>query len=386
MINEMRYIVLYIFVFLIAISYHPIIISMSRTAGYESGTILSRYITFVFIALFFLCITFSFWKSSFARHYFFLLVLVLVMSILVDAFFNNKMYFGATRDVALCFIAIVIGWSLNMGGKDIERLLLFFSLVVLFSGLMQVLTNIGGFVIRSQYLADAKNSLGALLSTVIISMIIVWRSSKASAARLVALFFSILGLVLIITIRARGALLSTVIVTLMLFLGYLRKNKVAIIIASFFILAFLSMPLMPDVVYNYIHDSLFSGTQNVDFTSGRLSIYESALEYLSESDNLFWGNVDQSFSLGSWIHNYFLLQVFRFGIVFSLPLLILYLFVFYHSARGLMQIKSPLSECGYPLVLVLYFISLLEPTFPYSPGTATLFNFVLIGGALRYKA
>ena len=386
LIHEIRYIVLYIFVFLIAISYHPVIISMSRAADYESGTFLSRYIMYIFILLFFLCITFSFWKSRFARHYFLLLILVFVMSILVDAFFNNRMYLGAARDVALCFIALVIGWRLNMGRKDIERLLLFFSLVVLFSGLMQVLTNIGGFVIRSQYLADAKNSLGALLGTVIISMMIVWRSSKVPFVRLVAFFFLILGLVLVITIRARGALLSTVIVGLMVFFGLIRKTNVAILLVALFFIALISLPLMSDAVYNYVYDSLFSGTQSVDFTSGRLSTYQSAIEYLSEGENLFLGDVDQSFNLGSWIHNYFLLQVFRYGIVFSLPLLVLYLYVFYLSAKESMRIRSLINESGFPLVLVLFFISLLEPTFPYSPGTATLFNFVLMGVALRNQS
>ncbi len=384
LINGIRCIVLYIFVFLIAISYHPRIISVSRAAGYESGTILSRYITFFFIALFILCLSFSFWKSRFIRRFLIFLFLALLMGVFVNAFYNNRLYLNAVRDVALCFIAVVIGWSLNLGRKDIERLLFFFSLVVLFSGLMQVLTNIGGFIIRSHYLADAKNSLGALLGTVIISMIIVWRSSEVPVIRLVAVFFSILGLILTITIRARGALLSTVIVGLMVFLGFIRKTNIAIVFAALFILLFFALPLMPDVVYNYVYDSLFSGTQSVDFTSGRLSTYQAALEYLSEGDNLIWGDIDQSFDLGSWIHNYLLLQVFRFGIVFTLPLLVLYLYLFFHSAKGTMRVKSPLYECGYPLVLVLFFISLLEPTFPYSPGTATLFNFVLMGCAFRH--
>ena len=207
-----RYIVLYLLLFLMAISYHPTIVTISHNAGYENGTILSRYITGVFIILLVLCITFSFWRSSFMRFYLVLSIIAILIGIIVYASYGNSLYVNETRSILLSFFAIIIGWSLNPSKKGIENMMVFFSLCILFSGLMQVIMNIGGFVIKGQYLADAKNSLGALLGTVIISMLIVRKSTDSKMMRLVSALMAVLGFVIILTVRARGALLSTILI------------------------------------------------------------------------------------------------------------------------------------------------------------------------------
>ena len=382
-----RYIVLYLLLFLMAISYHPTIVTISHNAGYENGTILSRYITGVFIILLVLCITFSFWRSSFMRFYLVLSIIAILIGIIVYASYGNSLYVNETRSILLSFFAIIIGWSLNPSKKGIENMMVFFSLCILFSGLMQVIMNIGGFVIKGQYLADAKNSLGALLGTVIISMLIVRKSTDSKMMRLVSALMAVLGFVIILTVRARGALLSTILIGSLFFFRLAKKNNNSFVVVFFLLfLALLSLPFLPDVVTGYIYDSLFAGEQGEDFSSGRVVAYYQAIDFLSQGNNIWLGDVDQSYDFAYWIHNYVLLQVFRYGLLFSFPLLVLYFYVFLKSIKGTIHTQSALMGGGYPLLMILLMISLFEPTFPFGPGTATLFNFILFGTSLRNNA
>ncbi len=40
-------------------------------------------------------------------------------------------------------------------------------------------------------------------------------------------------------------------------------------------------------------------------------------------------------------------------------------------------------NAGYFALLIPFIISMAEPTYPFGPGTATVFNFILFGVALR---
>ena len=40
-------------------------------------------------------------------------------------------------------------------------------------------------------------------------------------------------------------------------------------------------------------------------------------------------------------------------------------------------------NAGYFALLIPFVISMAEPTYPFGPGTATVFNFILFGVALR---
>lgn len=386
LIGILRYILLYILIFIIAISYHPSIVNISRAEGFESGTILSRYIIIIFGALFALSINFTFLKNKLIRFFALFLVLIFVTAFFVMAFYGNSKMLSETRDIVLCLCAILIGWQLRPSPAGLERLALFFSAVVLFSGIMQVMVNIGGFQIEDLYLINAKNSMGALLATSVVSCSIVTFSGKEKIIRLIALAFAVLGLVIILTVRARAALLAIVIVFFLLYYSY-TKNIRHIAFGILGIVAlFLLLPLVPDQISSYVYDSIFSGTQGDDVTSGRLSLYRDALLFLNTGDNLVLGDIYQTNDIGGWIHNYALLQVYQFGIFYSLPILILYIYLFVFMIQGALKSTFSVINSGFSIVLVLDLISLLEPTFPYSPVTVTCINYVILGITLFYSS
>ncbi len=385
LIYSLRYVFIVVFIVLITASYHPTIVSLSRSAGYESGTILSRYITLVFIVLFALCLSMAPLKNRFVKTYVLMLAPIAIVSLWILAFYNNGMMMDTIRDIVLCLFAVFIGWTLNLKKTELEYLLLFFSVMVLFVGFFQVMTNIGGFVIKNQYLVDAKNSLGVLLGSSVISMLVVWRTTNRPAIRFWAFVSGLIGIFIILTIRARAAFLAVLFVGLIVLFKSTRGRTFAIVSLILFIVLFITLPFLPDVIYNYVYDSLFSGTQADDVSSGRLSTYQYALSFLSEGNHIWFGDVNQSDELGHWIHNFPLLQVYRYGLVYSLPLLVFYVYLAFFSFAHAFRFSSHIFEVGYSLVSIIIIISLLEPTFPFSPGTATLLNYIVLGSTLRFS-
>ena len=380
-IRYLRYIVLYLLIFILAISYHPTIMNMSRATGLENGTILSRYIILLFGVLFITTLNYSCLKQRFIRLYAFGTIIIFIVAFLVMAFYDNSRMLYEARDIVLCLCAIIVGWQLKPSLIGLERILLFFSAIVLFSGVMQVLINIGGFHIEDLYLTNAKNSLGALLGTSVVSSLIIASFGKERALRLVAIIFGFLGIVVIITIRARTGLLSVILVSFLLFFAA-KKNHFILYFFLGIVCFFLFSSFIPEQISTYIYDSFFAGTQGKDVSSGRLSVYRSAIHFLNNGENLFLGNIRQYYDIGGWVHNYALLQVYQFGIFFCLPILVLYVYVFMYTIRNVVNTSVLLDNVGFAMVLILEIVSLLEPTFPYGPVTVTCVSYIIFGVSL----
>ena len=382
-LNGIRFTLLFLLMALMTFSYHPAIIDVSRAADQSSGTVLSNLVLVSFLALSLLCLSFSSLKIRFIGNYLYLLLLVIIVAIAVYAIFSNKIIFNTTRDIIMSFLAIMIGWRLKFNENRVVAVLFVYSIFVIFNGLMQVLTNVGGFVVVEQYVTDAKNSLGAMLGTAIVAMIIVWRNAEKHLSQWAAIVFALFGLIIILTIRARGALLAAMVVGLIVFFNSTKRKNGVLVVAIVTCLILVLFPIMPDFIYNYVYDSLFSGSQEYDVSSGRLRVYRYAIDTLIQGNNIWLGNIRLNFERDPWIHNYALLQLYRYGILFSLPLLALFLYLLFYMVKKTIKTKNQLIECGFPLVLVLLVISFFEPTFPYSPGTATLFNYILLGSSLN---
>ena len=151
--HKARYWMLLLLVFLITISSHPTIVDISRAAGMKSGTILSRYIILVFAGLFLMCLNVkSMLKPKMIRVCWFMWVCIVVYYLITFAAFGSKSMMGDIRSIAICLVAIMIGWQLDLDEKKLKIVLIAFSGLILFVGLMQVFVNVGGFVIRDQYL------------------------------------------------------------------------------------------------------------------------------------------------------------------------------------------------------------------------------------------
>ena len=142
-IKTIRDVLLYILLFATAISYHPTIINMSRIAGYENGTILSRYIIMLFGAVFILSLNFSILKKSrFTRNYVIWLSVIFVASLILVAFYRNRIMLHECRAFVIVLGSIMIGYDLRITRSQLVTIVLVFCLTTLFAGIMQVLVNL----------------------------------------------------------------------------------------------------------------------------------------------------------------------------------------------------------------------------------------------------
>ena len=73
----------------------------------------------------------------------------------------------------------------------------------------------------------------------------------------------------------------------------------------------------------------------------------------------------------------------NYGVLFGWPLLIIYLMIFIKCFRVIINNKNEIWQSGILLVVLMYIVSLLEYSYPYSPGSATMFGFIMFGQYLR---
>lgn len=383
--HKARYWVLLLLVFLITISSHPVIVATSRAAGMESGTILSRYIILVYAGLFVMCINFkSMLKPKMVRVCWLLLLLVFLWYLITFSLFGRRIMLNDIRSILICLIAIMIGWQMDLDKKRFYIMLLVFASLTLFVGLMQVVTNVGGFVILDQYQADNKNSLGVMLVTSGIIYLVLALNAKSKRIVQIGLFaLVVFALVILLTIRARAATLTIGIVLLYIFYERFKgKNFVFYLLIGVFVVVMIFL-FMPESIKQYVLASFTQNYEGGDITAGRASRNRDALAYLSQ--HIWLGNIRREIDIPQ-IHNYPLNRTFEFGIVFAFPILLLYLYLLINTTvKTIKSDNRNTQNIGYYLLLIPFIISMAEPTFPFGPGTATVFNFITFGLALRYS-
>ena len=383
-INAIRDVLLYILLFVTAISYHPVIIRASRIAGYENGTILSRYIILLFGAVFILSLSISLLKNSrFYRNVIIWFAVIFVFALVIQAFYRNRDMIRELRTFAIVLGSIMIGYDLKLEKRQQVFMILVFCITVLFSGIMQVIMNNGGFVIANQYLTDAKNSLGAMLATSCFLSVYLFLNFSKRISKYLAMALVLLTFLVMVTIRARMAVVAFGFIGLYYYFLIKKNRNIILTLLICAIILFVGILFMPSSIVNYLEASFTAGTQSEDFTSGRMYTYLQAISYLSQ--NPLFGNVQKLNQIG-WIHNFPLLKIYDYGLLFSWPILVLYVYICIHAVI-LSRRFEPLSiTClGSTCLLIPYMISMAEPTFPFGPGTVTLINFILLGMAEKER-
>lgn len=368
---------------LMAISSHPSIVDLTDDSEITNGTILSKYIVPVFSILFIMCLTnISFLKSKTLIFSGIVIFFIFLYYLITFSFFGTKNMLGDARAILISLFAMVIGWQLDFEKKELYIVLLVYAGLVLYVGLMQVIVNIGGFEILDLYESDHKNALGVMLSTSVIIFIFVGLNWQEIGWARFIFFVAALGtFVVILTIRARASTISCVMVLLYVFFARYKNSNFALYLIGGSVLLVILYIVMPDAVKDYVYNSFYQNYERQDVTADRLNRNMAALRFLSQ--HLWLGNLNAYTTLG-WIHNYPLEKMYKYGVVFSFPILVIYLFLLVVSIIKSIKTDNSNIDCiGCYLLLVPYIVSMAEPTLPFGPGTATIFNFIIFGISLR---
>lgn len=368
---------------LVALSSHPFIVDVSHAAGIDKGSILSRYIILVYGAVFaLLFLTTKFRPHRIISVYFVFLLVIALFSILTLGFFTDNKLLGEIRALVISLVALIIGWQLDFSQVQVKRILWVYALATLYVGVMQVVENVGGFVVEQQYLTDNKNSLGVMLATTItIFAYLAMNGQNKHWTVILSWFFVFLTFSVILTIRARAATLIAFVELFVLLYRRVGRSNFIWVIALLFLIVSVLLMFLP-YVRDFVYSSFFMGYEGGDITSDRSSRNRAALEYLSLHP--FLGNLEHKATYFGWIHNYPLLQLYNNGLIFGLPIVSLYLYLFVVIIKNTLRSKfDSIGFVGFVAIMVPFIVAMAEPTFPYGPGTATVFNFILFGVALR---
>ena len=385
MLDKFRNIITLSLLCLIAISYHVVFSPVDAVK-----TILSPQILFLTVLTFIVTFNKDFFSFKYLKLIFFVLILVGINGVICDCYFYDKRYYSDLRDIIIPFAALCIGYNIKISDKFFLWLLfLYGGILIFYSSISQISTNIGGLVITDDYKIPSKNAIGAMLSSFIAASLPVLLAENYK--RIIRFFLGFLLLsafVVLVTIRARASTMTgffAILIYVILVLknmknGYNKAGRAIITIGiAALVIASVSSVLF-QTVGDYIYNSLFQNVEG-DVTTGRMERNTIALNYLT--DHLLLGSLDTGTRL-PWVHNYFLRVLTDYGLLFSFPLLLLYVFFLIKIILRFFS-SNILSyhTTGYWAVLTLLMLSFVEPLFPFSPGTAVFFSFVLLGYSLK---
>lgn len=315
---------------------------------------------------------------------------LIVISFVVLLFSALGLYidFSEIRLLLIPLVLTIIGYTIHCDEKTINRLSILYMMGMIFIGYEQIRLNIGGFYIEDLYMASAKNSLGPMLAIAGCLALLYFFRQISVTKKIICIFVALIVLFELLTIRARLATIAYFFMIAWIMYRHLsgKKTSLAIIVLGLGILlagVCFYITRFDFSVLEFINDS-FTQNKGDSMLSGRVEGYHMAWQ-LIEANPLF-GNLTEGCHI-PWVHNYILLKISDFGIIGSLPWLLLYFFIAYKIFSKIFSVDIFLPRnFGYVLMCIPFIISLGEPTFPYGPGTANFLPFLMWGIALSYQS
>lgn len=374
------------------LSYHPIVIGSMDDL--TQTNLLARPILVLSILCFVFTLKRNVLNNRVIRTFMVVYAIVAFELLCFGAFdlFIETRTVPETRTLLIPLVALVVGYNIDLSRTQLVMLFVLYLVATLFVGYLQVAMNVGGFVIEDQLLAAGKNTLGPMISCGVAIALILLRNTKSWVFRALLIGSVVLSFALVATIRARTALLCCGLVLMAYwYIIYRRTHRelrfmllMVTLLGVMMIKYTATGSFITEGIDSYLINSFM---QNHDSSNGGLTAYRvqlnlEALEIISDSP--FWGRLTHPVDQG-WVHNYVLGKLSAYGIVGAFALMYLYFTILFNAIRNAMRLDfTNLYTMGFFIVLIPFFISLAEPTFPYEPGTAVFFIYLLYGMGLKF--
>lgn len=324
---------------------------------------------------------------------------VVVVSAIELIFFQLLRWRATIDDITeiLIPLGILIGsYTISFDDVELDLVLDVYSIIATAMGLLIVLYYGGGFVIRETYLTGiSKNQTGPILGIACIiafsRMVSLWDigSIKKRKGIIISAIVFIVSLSSMFVLRNRSGLLGLLFVIPLIALWGKKKMKLGRLILILIAILLLIVLQLAYGIINPLLDILYrSFVLNYDIndvnslSAGRVDVYGRALDFTA-SYPIFGelNTVDRFFGRA---HNYILNKWVRYGIIGSLPMIILYISLFAFDARLLLsRIRTSKSVLAGWLLLFGLIISTFEYTYPYGPGVSQIVVWFMIGQVIR---
>ena len=294
-------------------------------------------------------------------------------------FFYSKAFHVVWDDLIqliLVFLSILIGFNWQQDKYAVKKMIIFYCICASFLGCYTINEYVGSFVIANQYMVDGKNQLGGILA---VSGAMAFYLALCIEKRKLCLFLFSIAFIFLFIIRARSAITALLMFVLFLvFRNYsLKKILIYILLLGIIFLLF----------YNNIVEGIylsFLGSKDVNdldnISSGRIGRNIEGINYFF--DNFFTGELLYPSNI-ALIHNYLLLRFVRYGI-WAFPFAILYFYIIIFILKNIRRASVVnFEQIGVYLLIIPFIISLLEPSFPFGPGSVQVFTYILFGYSLN---
>lgn len=313
-------------------------------------------------------------ESSIKIHFYGLLLFAIILILLLP--WGYKINFTPLRDLTLAFVVLLIGYNMRLSNKQLQNIGAIFIVLNALSALSIVNTYASGFVINEQYLPIPKNQFAPVFGVAfILALYYGFKTKKFKKL----FFFGFAGLLFaaILVIRGRAVILALFITLFIFIFFYLKKRryKILTIVAG--------LALLP-LAGQFIYDALFLNYDVTDINSvstGRFDTYLYGLDFFKNYP--LGGILENPFYRGRTIHNYLLFNLVNYGIFIASILF----FVFFKYAikiyQGIRKNNFNVHEAGPLVMLIIFIVSMFEYTYPYAPGSAVFFPFLLMGQYLQ---
>lgn len=298
--------------------------------------------------------------------------IIIILSLNIIGYYIMFMPF---RDIILSIIFLYIGLSMSFTHKQFNNIIFVYVLSYMLSSISIMYVFASGFVINEMYLPIPKNQLAPAFGiATIISHYCALK--KSGIQKYLYLFMAILLFASLLVIRGRAVIISVIIVDFLFVLFYLKNKRTALF--YIFIILF-SMPLL----WGYLYDALFLNYDVTDInsvSSGRSERNMLAFDYLIK--NPFFGTLGAGYG---YVHNYLLHTFVLYGFFWGIIVLSVYYKYIVEVIVSIKNNKFKEHEVGPLTVAMLIIVSLFEYTYPYAPGSAVYFSYILMGHYLKNK-
>jgi len=302
--------------------------------------------------------------------------------------YATKTVFGDLRETFIPFaIAYSSYWLLKLDRKDFKIGVVIISVVGLIAA-YYILTHSGGFEIERMYRSETnKNqtaSFFAQIGLIALAFGLENRKKFLFFVGLVAVYILLLAFCMIL--RCRTASLLMIAAGMFLLYKEYGARLLCIVPVLVVIVGYFYGDQISDFFYASVIDD--KDISNVDtFTSGRASLMKQSGDIILS--NPFLGSLSYNGSFSNvWtgtlsiVHNYVMYKWVKYGIIFSLPWIIIYLSIIANAfgmyKRGWVRYKYALI-----CLLIAFGTSLAEYSAPFGPGTAFIICYIFYGMDLR---
>lgn len=357
-------------VLIIAISYYPVF--------YASSTLYSifRAITYIVIILV-VMLNFSLKKIFNIKFLRTLLLLLILIFLEFFVFFALGLNFEFSDfwQLIIVFLSIVIGVNYGDRVEDLKRLLIFYALIGVGIGLISFNYYKADIDSMDVYAVEGKNQLGLIVSTASAISLYLGIYYKKFKQRILFIAIYLIGFLILFLMSARSATFGLLLYSFVFLFKFLSfKAKFAILVLAIFL----------SIAFSTVIVEMFIGNHDVadlnSLSSGRIERNLLGVAYVKEH---FWDGELYQKSYIPWIHNYLLLRVVRYGI-WAVFLLCFYFYILFNVIRQIYHSKKiiEITKIAPFFLIIPYFISMLEPSAPFGPGSNVFILYIIYGTSI----